>query len=164
MIGAVTDTKDDPPLLARAGNRALHLIEDLIYVALAALLSAAAVIVLVHTTQDLVRAADDDDTTGVLEVLDGLLLVFILVELLFAVRVTLKKREIVAEPFLLVGILAAIKEIVVLSVTAANDYVDKGPQFARAMVEIGLLGGLVVVLAGSIVLLRKKETEPEEGS
>ena len=102
MIGAVTDTKDDPPLLARAGNRALHLVEDLIYVAVAALLSAAAVIVLVHTTQDLVRAADDDGTSGVLEVLDGLLLVFILVELLFAVRVTLKKREIVAEPFMLV--------------------------------------------------------------
>lgn len=152
------------PLLAQTGKRALRLVEDLIYVALAVLLSGGAVLVLVQTTEDLIGAADDDDTSAVLDVLDGLLLVFILVELLFAVRTTLQKREIVAEPFLLVGILAAIKEIVVLSVTAANEYVDNGPQFARAMVEIGILGGLVVVLAGSIVLLRKKEEAPQEGS
>jgi uncharacterized membrane protein (DUF373 family) len=165
MLVAVTPTpRGDAPLLSRAGNRLLHLVEDLIYAALAVLLSVAAVVVIVQTTDDLISASDDEDTSGILDVLDGLLLVFILVELLFAVRITLQKREIVAEPFLLVGILAAIKEIVVLSVTAANDYVGKGPEFARAMVEIGLLGGLVLLLAGSIVLLRKKETEPEEGS
>jgi len=46
--------------------------------------------------------------------------VFIIVELLSAVRVTVLKRELVAEPFLLVGIIASIKEIVVLSVKAAD--------------------------------------------
>ena len=34
-----------------------------------------------------------------IEVLDALLLVFIFVELLYAVRITLKERQIVAEPF-----------------------------------------------------------------
>ena len=98
------------------------------------------------------------------EVLDALLLVFIFVELLYAVRTTLKERQIVAEPFLIAGILTAIKEIIVLSVKAANDYVTKGPEFARAMVEIGLLGVLVAVLSLSAVLLRRKEKEPEENS
>lgn len=168
MIRHVTPREDDspPPLLARAGNKALHLVEDAVYVALAVLLSAAAVLVIVQTAGDLVSAVGKDGQEGksaVLDVLDGLLLVFILVELLFAVRVTLAKREIVAEPFLLVGILAAIKEIVVLAVNAANEYIGKGPEFARAMVEIGLLGGLVLVFALAIIVLRKKETEPEEG-
>lgn len=54
-----------------------------------------------------------------LELLDGLLLIFIFVELLYAVRTSLRSHEIVAEPFLIVGILACIKEIVVLSVEAA---------------------------------------------
>ncbi len=79
------------------------------------------------------------------DVLDALLLVFIFVELLYAVRTTLKERQIVAEPFLIAGILTAIKEIIVLSVKAANDYVTKGPEFARAVTEIGVLGLLVVV-------------------
>ena len=78
--------------------------------------------------------------------LDRLLLVFIVVELLFAVRVILGKREVVAEPFLVVGIIASIKEIIVLSVKAA-DYVGKGDKFTDAIVEVAVLGGLVLVLA-----------------
>ncbi len=155
---------DGPPALVRAGNRVLHLVEDAIYVALAVLLSACAAVVVVRAGIDLVGAVGDDSKTALLGVLDSLLLVFIFVELLFGVRATLEKREIVAEPFLLVGILAAIKEIVVLSVEAAEELLGKGPEFARAMVEVGLLGGLVLVLAAAVVLLRKKEEEPEEGS
>ncbi len=41
--------------------------------------------------------------------LDALLLVFIFVELLYAVRTTLKERQIVAEPFLIAGILTAMR-------------------------------------------------------
>ena len=78
--------------------------------------------------------------------LDRLLLVFIVVELLFAVRVILGKREVVAEPFLIVGIIASIKEIIVLSVKAA-DYVGKGEKFNHAIIEVAVLGGLVLVLA-----------------
>jgi hypothetical protein len=57
------------------------------------------------------------------------------------VRITLKERQIVAEPFLVAGILVCIKEIIVLSVKAPADYIDKGPQFARAMVEVASSGG-----------------------
>ena len=70
-----------------------------------------------------------------------LLLVFIFVELLYAVRVCLRSRELVAEPFLIVGILAGIEAVVVLSVEAAK-LLEKGPEFSRAIVEIGVLGVL----------------------
>jgi hypothetical protein len=32
------------------------------------------------------------------------------------------------------------------------------------MVEVGVLGGLILVLAGSAVVLRRKEREPEENT
>ena len=155
---------DEPPRSLALGNRVLQVVEDTIYVLVAVLLSAAALVVLVTAGIELVGSIGKGVKSAVLEVLDSLLLVFIFVELLFAVRATLAKREIVAEPFLLVGILAAIKEIVVLSVTAAEEYIGKGPEFARAMVEVGLLGGLVLLLAAATILLRKKEAEPEEGT
>ena len=164
MLLRVPPREQDPPPLVGLGNRALRVVEDSIYVIIAALLAVAALVVLARAAYGLFEAVRDDVKVGVLDVLDSLLLVFILVELLFAVRATLAKREIVAEPFLLVGILAAIKEIVVLSVTAAEEYIGKGPEFARAMVEIGLLGVLVLLLSGSAVLLRKKEEAPEEGA
>ena len=94
--------------------------------------------------------------------LDVLLLVFIVVELLFAVRTTVEKRELVAEPFLLVGIIASIKEIVVLSVEAAG-VLGKGDEFRDRVIEIAVLGVLVVLLGVTSFLLRRKEREPDEG-
>jgi Phosphate-starvation-inducible E family len=70
----------------------------------------------------------------------------------------LRSHEIVAEPFLIVGILAGIKEIVVLSVQAAT-LLDKGPDFSRAVVEIGVLGGVVLVLALAAFVLRERRRD-----
>ncbi len=154
----------DVPLPVRVGNRLLVVIEDVIYVSIAALLAVSALVVSLRTAQLLFDKADERSTEPMLEVLDGLLLIFIFVELLYAVRSTLRERQIVAEPFLIAGVLVCIKEIIVLAVKAPNEYLDKGPEFARAMVEIGLLGGLVLLLTASSVLLRRKEREPEENS
>jgi uncharacterized membrane protein (DUF373 family) len=158
------DTKEHPPEHVSLGNRALVVVEDAIYVSIAALLALGAVVLVVRAFVALAQGALDSGPDALLDTLDAILLVFIFVELLYAVRITLKERQIVAEPFLIAGILVCIKEIIVLAVKSANEYIDKGPEFARAMVEIGLLGGLVLVLAASGVLLRKKEKEPEENS
>jgi uncharacterized membrane protein (DUF373 family) len=96
-------------------------------------------------------------------VLDTLLLVFIVVELLSATRTTLAERELVAEPFLIVGIIASIKEIVVLSVKAA-DSIGTGDEFRDQLWEIGVLGVVVALLGGTAWLLRIKEREPPEGA
>ncbi|MDP9466568.1 MAG: phosphate-starvation-inducible PsiE family protein [Actinomycetota bacterium] len=69
----------------------------------------------------------DTGPDAFIDTLDAILLVFIFVELLYAVRITLKERQIVAEPFLIAGILVCIKEIVVLAVKAPSDYLEKAP-------------------------------------
>ncbi len=102
------------------------------------------------------RQLPDEPTTTVMRnLLDGLLLVFIFVELLFAVRACLRSHEIVAEPFLIVGILACIKEIVVPSVEAAK-LLTEGPESSRAVVQIGVLGVLVLLLASPAFILRAR--------
>jgi uncharacterized membrane protein (DUF373 family) len=163
MIGRMTDDEQPPPHV-RLGNRALVLVEDLVYVALAALLAAGALVLIVRSAMELVKNSRAGGADALIETLDAILLVFIFVELLYAVRITLRERQIVAEPFLIAGILVCIKEIIVLAVKSPSDYIDEGPQFARAMVEIGLLGGLVLVLAAAAVVLRRKEKEPEENA
>ena len=155
---------EQPSALVRVGNRVLAKVEDAVYVSIAALLALGAVVLVVRAAIELVDGAGSGSADGLLEMLDALLLVFIFVELLYAVRVTLKERQIVAEPFLIAGILVCIKEIIVLAVKAPKDYLDKGPEFARAMTEVGMLGVMVLVLVASAVLLRRKEREPEEGS
>ena len=66
-----------------------------------------------------------------------------------------------AEPFLLVGIIASIKEIVVLSVKAAED-IGSGAKFRDQLWEIAVLAVVVLLLGITAWLLRLKEREPEE--
>jgi uncharacterized membrane protein (DUF373 family) len=149
------------------GARLLRIAEDTVYVAVAVLLVVGAVVLLVDAAGELTHVGDGADT-AVLALLDRLLLVFVLVELIFAVRMTLSRREIVAEPFLIVGIIASIKEIILLSVEVANVLEGKattsGSQDAQQFaLLIALLGLLVIVLSASAVLLRLKERQPVEG-
>ena len=162
---ASTDETTDQhvPPLVRAGNRALEAAEGVVYVGISAflvLLALGAFVIAARQVPTLFGA--DGAAQAALEILDTLLLVFIVVELLFAVRITIAKRELIAEPFLLVGIIASIKEIVVLSVKAADD-IGKGQSFSDAMWEVGVLGVLVLLLGITAWLLRLKEREPGEG-
>jgi uncharacterized membrane protein (DUF373 family) len=139
--------------------------ETLVYIGIAAFLVITALSLLVQAGRSVIPLFGPDGGSGdlAINILDLLLLVFIVVELLFAVRITIARRELIAEPFLLVGIIASIKEIVVLSVKAADE-VGKGPTFTDSVWEIGVLGILVVVFGGTAWLLRRKEREPTEGA
>lgn len=154
---------DDAAAHARIANRALEIAETAVYVGIAALLLLTALALIVLAARNVGALFASEGAADVaLDVLDTLLLVFIVVELLYAVRATLAKRELVAEPFLLVGIIVAIKEIIVLSVKAAEE-VGQGQVFIDQMWEIGVLGVLVLLLGATAWLLRRKEREPDEG-
>jgi uncharacterized membrane protein (DUF373 family) len=143
----------------RALDRGMQAAETVVYVLIAVVLAAGAGLLLADAAYRLLSTIDDGIDHAAQEALDVLLLTFIFVELLGAVRTTLREHRLVAEPFLVVGIIAAIKEIIVLSVTEEP---GTGERFTDAMIEIGVLGGLALLLALAAWLLRVKEREPSE--
>ncbi|MEA2902607.1 MAG: hypothetical protein QOH36_2494 [Actinomycetota bacterium] len=143
-------------------DRALTFAENVLYTVSALLLLAGAVAVLGEIGYNLVHELDEGVADAVVHSLDGLLLVFILLELLAAVRATMVEHRLVAEPFLVAGIIASIKEIIVLSLEAAEFVGKEGEGFRHAMTGIGVLGGIVLLLAVATFLVRRKEREPEE--
>jgi uncharacterized membrane protein (DUF373 family) len=88
----------------------------------------------------------------VLELLSGLLLVFIFTELISTIRVAIARRTVQVEPFLIVGMVAAIRRLIVISAEAEN--VLGTVQFRDLMLEIGLLAGTVLVLGATVFVLR----------
>jgi uncharacterized membrane protein (DUF373 family) len=140
-------------------DRAMHLGEGVVYAVVGVLLVVAAVLTLVAVGYELFHELEQGTLDAVTGALDGLLLVFILVELLGAVRATVRERKLVAEPFLVVGIIASIKEIVVASLKAGD---LKGDEFTDSMVEVGVLAGVILLLGLTSFLVRRKEREPEE--
>ena len=101
-------------------------------------------------------------------VLDQLLVVLMLVEILHTVRISIRSHILVTEPFLVVGLIASIRRILVITLEAASltkegTWSTQGASIFRAsMVELGLLGLLVLILVFSITLLRRYALAPKE--
>lgn len=148
------------PAYVRVIDKVIETGENIAYTLVGAALAVAAFMVLAAVVHHLVLDLRDGTEDAVKAALDGLLLVFILLELLAGVRATIAERKLIAEPFLIVGIIASIKEIVVLSLDAEPG--SGGSTFDDGMVAIGVLGGLVLVLAAATYLVRRKEREPQE--
>jgi uncharacterized membrane protein (DUF373 family) len=163
MIPAVPGTSSQDTGRDRRAETVLSAAEDVVYFGIAGLLLVSAGVLLVVAADELLDVLDGLGPEPVVEVLDTLLLLFVVVELLSAVRTTIAKRELVAEPFLLVGIIASIKEIVVLSIKAAED-VGGGEKFEDQLWQIGVLAGVVLLLGATAWLLRLKEREPDEAA
>ncbi|MCA1713558.1 MAG: serine--tRNA ligase [Actinobacteria bacterium] len=154
----VVEQEKDP--FTRAADRGYRVVENVVYALVAVLLIVCAGALLISTANELVTGITEGARETVEHVLDSLLLVFILVELLGATRASLISRTLVAEPFLLVGIIASIKEIVVIGAGVAPG--DDPSEFAQSMVEIGVLAAVLLVLAVAMLLVRRKEREPGE--
>src|SRR4030088_2299776 len=100
--------------------------------------------------------------TQTLRVLNELLVVLMLVEILHTVRISIRSHVLVTEPFLVVGLIASIRRILVITLEAATltkegAWATEGSSgiFRSSMIELGLLGLLVLVLVVSITLLRR---------
>jgi uncharacterized membrane protein (DUF373 family) len=108
------------------------------------------------------------DTGLVLRVLDQLLVVLMLVEILHTVRISIRSHTLVTEPFLVVGLIASIRRILVITLEAATltkegKWTPEGATiFHASMIELGLLGLLIFILVYCIVLLRRTPEKSEE--
>ena len=145
-------------IIARSTDRGLHIAEDLIYALIGLLLVTGAAVVVVHAVFEFVTGVSDGVVKAVEQSLSSLLIVFILVELLSAVRTIITEHQLVAEPFLIVGILAAIKELV----STATFTIDQG-KVSDTMLKIGGLGAVVVGLCVAILILRHGRGGSETG-
>lgn len=144
-------------------------LEACIYTALACAIAMTAMIALAGAVGVLwhgVRTWNSSDT--VLQIIDRLLLVLMLVEILHTVRISIRSHVLVTEPFLIVGIIATIRRILVITLEAANltrpETWAKGGEaiFRASVIELGLLGVLVLVLVTAIYLLRRSPPMQEE--
>ena len=95
----------------------------------------------------------------VLELLSGLLLVFIFTELITTIRVVIARRRVVVEPFLIVGIVAAVRRLIVISAEAEN--LLGTAEFRDVMIEIGVLAATVLLLGATVLLLRIRRADEE---
>lgn len=135
-------------------------LEDAIYVIVAGLLVIASAFLLWNagsTAIDELRTSQDG-LVIVLTILDKGLVLFMVAELLHTVRITLRQRSLAAEPFLIVGLIAGIRRVLILTAQSEHDF-HWNPQG----IELAILVGLILVMAGAIFIWRRSGMDAEPG-
>jgi len=133
------------------------LFEDFVYVGLGVLLAASAVVLLAHAAWVFVgHLTGGTLPDGMVGLLDRLLLILMIVEILYTVQVSLREHSLAPEPFLVVGLIAVVRRILVLTAEFPKliELGDEG--FRNAMIELALLTALVVALVASLAVLRRR--------
>jgi uncharacterized membrane protein (DUF373 family) len=135
-------------------------VEDVVYVGLGLLLTAIIVVLLVAAFIGFGhRAAAWTVVAGIGTLLDQILLILLLVELLYTVQVSFREHVLVPEPFLLVGLISAIRRVLVLTAAFGEPHQQTPPP--ALVPELAVLAALILALAIALVLLRKRAPEGE---
>jgi hypothetical protein len=85
------------------------------------------------------------------------------VEILHTVRDSVRSRVLVCEPFLIVGLIASIRRVLMITLEASQAgqpgrwNPNAQALVSSTMLELAVLGGLILVLVISIYLLRRSE-------
>jgi phosphate starvation-inducible membrane PsiE len=97
-----------------------------------------------------------------IEILNTVLLVMMTMEIVYTVAISLKSHTLNAEPFLIIGSIAAIRRMLVITATSTETEVNPAI-FHNTLVELGLLAATVVAMTIAICILRFSQRKYVEG-
>jgi len=137
--------------------RGFTIVEDVVYIGLGLLLAASALALLANGTYTFAQTiASGTLAQNIITLLDRILLIMLVVELLYTVQVSFREHTIAPEPFLLVGVIAAIRRVLVLTAEFGHTPQASPAMFQAFITELAVLTALILVLVVSLMLLRKR--------
>ena len=95
-------------------------------------------------------------------ILDTVLLVMMTMEIVYTVTLSLQSHKLVAEPFLVIGIIAAIRRTLVITATSSSSESSDPRVFQSTLLELGLLAFIVGVMAAAIWIMRRSSVYVKE--
>jgi uncharacterized membrane protein (DUF373 family) len=136
---------------------AFSTVEDVVYVGLGVLLASGAIFLLVTTAisfgTSLFAGTLPKDFIALL---DRILLILLVVELLYTVQVSFREHVITPEPFLLVGLIAATRRVLILTAEFGRMENTAPATINFFLLELSVLTVLIMAIAISLFVLRKK--------
>ncbi len=162
---------EEPPArsissFGKFADRSFLNIEMFAYILLGMLLAVAAGLGIANSAHLLWGAVLGNSDADVLVVaIDRLLFVLMVVEILHTVRASFRSGTLICEPFLVVGLIASIRRVLVITLESSQANQpgkwtpDSDAMLHATMVELAVLGGLILVMVISIYLIRLSEVQ-----
>ena len=127
--------------------------ERIVYLLIAIILLITAFFLIYNSSLALIHSFEGNDfIRGALHVIDRVLLTLMIVEIIYTVKISLRAHTLTVEPFIMVGLIASIRRILIISVESA--YLTE--RFEQHMIEMGVLGFIIIVLIFSLMACKKK--------
>jgi uncharacterized membrane protein (DUF373 family) len=138
-------------------------IEDITYIGLGVLLAAGALILLGAAAWFLYNSLFSGDIRELMvDLLDQILLILMVLEILYTVQVSFREHVLSPEPFLVVGLIAAVRRILIITAEFSKPAEVLEAAFRNAMMELGLLTVLILSLVISLYFLKRQSAPKAE--
>jgi phosphate starvation-inducible membrane PsiE len=149
--------KDKTELWAVKASTYLGHSESAVLVLIGGSLAIVALLLLFAGMRDLwVAARTGEIETKAIDILNTILLVMMTMEIVYTVAISLRSHTLNAEPFLIIGAIAAIRRMLVITATS-TEREGNFEQFRNTLVELGLLSTTVIAMAVAIWILRMSQ-------
>jgi uncharacterized membrane protein (DUF373 family) len=138
-------------------------IEDITYIGLGVLLAAGALILLGAAAWFLYNSIFSGEIRELMvDLLDQILLILMVLEILYTVQVSFREHVLSPEPFLVVGLIAAMRRILIITAEFSKPAEVLEAAFRNAMMELGLLTVLILSLVLSLYFLKRQSPPKAE--
>lgn len=138
-------------------------IEDITYIGLGVLLAAGALILLGAAAWFLYNSIFSGEIRELMvDLLDQILLILMVLEILYTVQVSFREHVLSPEPFLVVGLIAAMRRILIITAEFSKPAEVLEAAFRNAMMELGLLTVLILSLVLSLYFLKRQSPAKAE--
>ena len=137
-----------------SARSALRLVEIVLDLTLAAVLLVAVLIIGGEVFHEIAVGIQSGGVEAALKILDRVLLIFIIAELIYTLRISLARSQLILEPFLIIGLVAVVRRILIAT-AQIEQWLVAGRDISPLLYELGALAGLVLSLAIALSLARK---------
>jgi hypothetical protein len=132
-------------------------VEDVVYIGLGLVLALSALVLLIIVALSVGEAVISANLPQkIVRLLDQSLLILMIVEILYTLQVSFREHTLIAEPFLIVGLIAAIRRVLILTAEFSKPTEISEATFHNVMFELGLLTVLILALVFSLFLLKRQ--------
>jgi uncharacterized membrane protein (DUF373 family) len=149
------------------GRRVIGLVEvceDVVHYAVSLLLIVVAAVVMVHSLRDFLDPGHDTFPERVTSVINSVLFVIIVMEILRTVVAHFDDAGLQLKPFLIIGIISAVRHILTVGAQASLGGEGGDAHFNHSQIELGVNAAVVLALVLGLVMIWRSERTAADGA
>lgn len=100
---------------------------------------------------------DQNYALAMIRLLDRVLLVLMVAEIIYTIGRITRTQTLEVEPFLIVGIIAAVRRMLIITAESVGQTSIENPKFIGILIELGVLALIIFLIALSMRMLHAKK-------